>query len=82
MRHAFPRVLPPFAFVALLVACTPAQHPATNANVPQAPECPDSNAHCITAPECSFDEARQCNVCRCSTPFQATPENGGVPPIH
>ncbi|HEY2516084.1 MAG TPA: hypothetical protein VGI39_34670 [Polyangiaceae bacterium] len=64
-----------------LASCTPAHHPGTDATHPKAPECPESHAVCITAPDCQYDEARACNVCRCTSPNGGDPGVGGVPPI-
>ncbi|MBI2892418.1 MAG: hypothetical protein HYY06_02635 [Deltaproteobacteria bacterium] len=36
--------------------------------------CPESrDLRCGTDPVCSYDEARQCRVCRCAAPFHADP---------
>jgi hypothetical protein len=47
--------------------------------------CPGSSPPpCLTAPVCSFDEARQCNECRCGSPYAEQPgvvNAEGIPPV-
>jgi hypothetical protein len=59
--------------LALTLAC------AKGAKSPKQPvdPCPDSQK-CLTSPECTFDEARQCEMCRCSAPPFVRPEQQDV----
>lgn len=43
---------------------------------PRSPElCPGSKGlPCLTTPICTYDDARQCDVCRCSTPEYVRPQ--------
>jgi hypothetical protein len=31
-------------------------------------QCPNSQSTCLSAPECAWDDARACELCRCSPP--------------
>jgi hypothetical protein len=58
-----------FAALAITAAC------AKGAKSPKQPvdPCPDSQK-CLTTPACNYDEARQCEMCRCSAPAYVRPE--------
>lgn len=62
-----------FIALILVVAC------AKGAKSPKQPvePCPDSQK-CLTTPECTFDEARLCEMCRCSAPPYVRPEQMDV----
>jgi hypothetical protein len=62
------------------LACSHAR-PADDAASRAVPECPTSNTQCLTARDCAFDEAHQCMLCHCGSPYASSPATNWVPPV-
>jgi hypothetical protein len=66
----------PISILALALAASACGGKSAGApNGSGAAQCPDSQSHCLTAPACTFDDARQCMMCRCSPPGPFEPND-------